>query len=373
MENEAGAVVNDDVQQLLVELDRLAEGGDSVKFGTLFQDERCEQIFEAIVGTLKAAKKRGLIDFEGEMLLQGSHDDVDIKIIQATTTDEKEPAAEESPSPEKATEAEEPAPEEVEPETSTEAPESPPKAPEEPEPAAEQAEEDEVACPPVPAPVEPPSPPSKDADEAEVPKRPSRSTPTPISNEKDSDGKWKSVETSYIDYRTADPNRLEARRSTGGEAAESGVTGATTKDADGKWKVDTGYINYRTKEVENLGARKMSGNADPGSVVEKSQRTQDGKWKVDTSYIDYRTGDTANMTRKQEEENKVEYDDPASSKVPYAELQGAGVKPPGVDPAKKEQYLSESEFQTVFGISMDEFAKMAKWKQNNKKKEKGLF
>jgi hypothetical protein len=42
------------------------------KFGTLVKDERCGDIFEALVGTLRAAKKRKVIAFEGEMLLQGA-------------------------------------------------------------------------------------------------------------------------------------------------------------------------------------------------------------------------------------------------------------------------------------------------------------
>jgi hypothetical protein len=39
----------------------------------LVKDERCGDLFEALVGTLRAAKKRKVIAFEGEMLLQGAH------------------------------------------------------------------------------------------------------------------------------------------------------------------------------------------------------------------------------------------------------------------------------------------------------------
>jgi hypothetical protein len=31
-----------------------------------------------LVGTLKAAKKKGIVDFAGQMLLQGAHDNVEI-------------------------------------------------------------------------------------------------------------------------------------------------------------------------------------------------------------------------------------------------------------------------------------------------------
>ncbi|XP_066542455.1 villin-1 [Hoplias malabaricus] len=47
--------------------------------------------------------------------------------------------------------------------------------------------------------------------------------------------------------------------------------------------------------------------------------------------------------------------------------------PEGVDPAKKEEYLSEEEFALVLGISRINFYSMPLWKQQNLKKEKGLF
>ena len=48
----------------------------------LFADDRCANIFEALVGTLLAAKKRKVIHFDGEMLLQGAHDHVDVVLLQ---------------------------------------------------------------------------------------------------------------------------------------------------------------------------------------------------------------------------------------------------------------------------------------------------
>ncbi|XP_044526108.1 villin-like protein isoform X2 [Gracilinanus agilis] len=47
--------------------------------------------------------------------------------------------------------------------------------------------------------------------------------------------------------------------------------------------------------------------------------------------------------------------------------------PDGVDPSKKEHYLSDSDFLDIFGKSKDEFYQMAKWKQQNEKKQHGLF
>uniref|UniRef100_UPI00358ECB69 costars family protein ABRACL n=1 Tax=Myxine glutinosa TaxID=7769 RepID=UPI00358ECB69 len=76
-----------DVSLLMEEIKRLGktepDGRFCVTFGTLFADERCVQMFEALVGTLRAAKKQHLIDFPHEMLFQGVHDDVLIERLQS--------------------------------------------------------------------------------------------------------------------------------------------------------------------------------------------------------------------------------------------------------------------------------------------------
>mmetsp|Transcript_9982 Transcript_9982/g.40362 ORF Transcript_9982/g.40362 Transcript_9982/m.40362 type:complete len:83 (+) Transcript_9982:102-350(+) len=81
-----GLNVEEEVAQLREEIRRLgSEGPDgkiAVKFGVLFADDRCANIFEALVGTLRAAKKRKVIHFEGEMLLQGVHNDVDVVLLE---------------------------------------------------------------------------------------------------------------------------------------------------------------------------------------------------------------------------------------------------------------------------------------------------
>ncbi|XP_038672394.1 costars family protein ABRACL [Scyliorhinus canicula] len=71
-----------EVDLLIEEIRRLgspgADGKITVKFGVLFADDKCANLFEALVGTLKAAKKKKRISFDGELLLQGVHDNVDI-------------------------------------------------------------------------------------------------------------------------------------------------------------------------------------------------------------------------------------------------------------------------------------------------------
>lgn len=46
---------------------------------------------------------------------------------------------------------------------------------------------------------------------------------------------------------------------------------------------------------------------------------------------------------------------------------GCPGRPADVDPARREQYLSESDFQRLFGMSMADFQKQPKWKQQNAK------
>lgn len=50
-------------------------------FGQLFDDDDVGNYYEALVGTLKCAKKRKLIEFKGQMLLKGPNDNVVITII----------------------------------------------------------------------------------------------------------------------------------------------------------------------------------------------------------------------------------------------------------------------------------------------------
>ena len=59
--------IQKDIKRLGMEKD----GHFCVEFGTLFDDDKVQQYYEALVGTLKAAKKRGIISFQSPMLLKG--------------------------------------------------------------------------------------------------------------------------------------------------------------------------------------------------------------------------------------------------------------------------------------------------------------
>lgn len=61
--------------------------------------------------------------------------------------------------------------------------------------------------------------------------------------------------------------------------------------------------------------------------------------------------------------------------IEYKILKESAVEdlPPRVDITKKENYLSNEEFRTVFHMSKTEFSKLKNWKQEQLKKEVGLF
>ncbi len=78
--------VEHEVQLLIGEIKRLgtpnSEGQIAVKFGVLFKDDRCANMFEALVGTLRAAKRKKIVRYDGELLLQGVHDNVDVVLLK---------------------------------------------------------------------------------------------------------------------------------------------------------------------------------------------------------------------------------------------------------------------------------------------------
>ncbi|GFH46064.1 hypothetical protein CTEN210_02538 [Chaetoceros tenuissimus] len=89
--NEHEKRVEEEVQQLLMDIKRIQPEGETFcAFGDLFSDEQVEQYYEALVGTLKAAKKKGLIHFKGQILLKGMHDNVKVSIQESREEEEPE-------------------------------------------------------------------------------------------------------------------------------------------------------------------------------------------------------------------------------------------------------------------------------------------
>eukprot|EP01084_Bolivina_argentea_P081092 146860_1 len=80
------STVEKEVQQLTKFIKKLGAKNDAgqyvVTFGVLFDDDEAANTFEAMVGTLKAAKRRKIIKFKGQILLKGTHDNVPITLIK---------------------------------------------------------------------------------------------------------------------------------------------------------------------------------------------------------------------------------------------------------------------------------------------------
>jgi hypothetical protein len=81
-----GMDVNKEVEHLQREIVRLGKRDSKdqkikVAYGVLFKDDKVANTFEALMGTLKSAKKKKIIHFEGELLLQNVHDKVDIVLL----------------------------------------------------------------------------------------------------------------------------------------------------------------------------------------------------------------------------------------------------------------------------------------------------
>lgn len=68
---------------------------------------------------------------------------------------------------------------------------------------------------------------------------------------------------------------------------------------------------------------------------------------------------------------KVDYVEPTSKIYDLKTLQTTF--PEGVDPARKEQYLSDADFEATFGMTKEAFNQLKLWKQKDLKKAKNLF
>ncbi|KAH3731780.1 costars family protein ABRACL [Pelomyxa schiedti] len=77
--------VDQEVRLVVEHMKRLCtkqpDGTMGVKFAVFFGDSQVEQTFESLVGSLKAAKKRGVINFPGQMLLMPTHKDVMLTLL----------------------------------------------------------------------------------------------------------------------------------------------------------------------------------------------------------------------------------------------------------------------------------------------------
>ena len=103
---EVEELVNHDLDLLIEGLKRLGtkevDGSIVAPFAKLVDDESLEQQLESLVGTLKAGRRRGVLDWKGQMLLKGPHDSEPIKLVaeaQPATPAAPEVAAERMSAP----------------------------------------------------------------------------------------------------------------------------------------------------------------------------------------------------------------------------------------------------------------------------------
>ncbi|KAA3465195.1 villin-3-like [Gossypium australe] len=108
--------------------------------------------------------------------------------------------------------------------------------------------------------------------------------------------------------------------------------------------------------------------ADP-SEAEDSQLVAEAK---ETGVASQTNGDDSEPNQKiPQDENGSGSNQSAYS---YEQLKAiTGNAATGIDLKRREAYLSDNEFQTVFGMEKEAFYKLPKWKQDLKKKKVGLF
>jgi len=451
---------------LVQEIARISEGCGSVPFGVLARDEVVSNSFEALLGTLKAARKKGVLDFKGDLLLMGLHDDV---LVELCNDSEGTVPAESVATPRAAPEA------------------VPEAAPAPAEAAAATATAETVAAVEVPsqweterrvsptqkgndAAVVSPFAPSILADtvcmqtasigstesspelqtptmewvvdtwekeDCEQQERPlqqqqqqhtqqkieqeregdadhhlcllepqqqeciNNDTHTPVQTEENLEQEREPPATRPGSQRLHAPGSQSARVD-GVHASLEAVGPPYTARADlsGTHEVSEGV---NEKSIEDMPQCAITTTATPAPVMMPTKggrkaalmeslskpvlnplRGAQSKWKVDTSYIGYRSRDPNHLRRgggintKTDEKEKVEpvaeYSNAMSRKYPYGLLRGgASCRPADVDPACKEQYLSDLEFVAVFGMDNISFQKLPRWKQLNMKRAKGLF
>lgn len=86
MSSAAFSRMDEEVQQIVDDITRLGSnpGEPNVTFGELFDDDEVQNKYEALVGTLRSAKRQGLINFKGQMLFKGMHDNVVIQVVETS-------------------------------------------------------------------------------------------------------------------------------------------------------------------------------------------------------------------------------------------------------------------------------------------------
>ena len=87
------------------------------------------------------------------------------------------------------------------------------------------------------------------------------------------------------------------------------------------------------------------------------------------------TKPTSNQTNSSNSTQGANLPRPVTETFPPEKLVNVQTEdlPDGVDPTRKEDYLSNDDFKLIMGISRNDFYALPSWKQLNLKKKMGLF
>ncbi|XP_073686433.1 advillin [Garra rufa] len=126
-------------------------------------------------------------------------------------------------------------------------------------------------------------------------------------------------------------------------------------------KSKLGDISQITVNLNNTNLNKKTGGGGysapggPGNIKTHNQRMPSS---ISSAYADH-SPNRAKTSGMVHSEQLV--------KTPQQQL------PQGGDPEKREEYLSDAEFENLLGCTRDSFQRLPKWRQNDLKKKAGLF
>ncbi|CAK7342596.1 unnamed protein product [Dovyalis caffra] len=114
------------------------------------------------------------------------------------------------------------------------------------------------------------------------------------------------------------------------------------------------------------------GKSETLSEAEGSEGVAEVKEMEEIAYVPESNGEDSE--RKQDTEQEETDDGNTQSTFSYDQLKAHSDNPvKGIDFKRREAYLSDEEFETVFGVTKEAFYKMPKWKQDMQKKKFDLF
>ncbi|WCJ33452.1 villin 2 [Euphorbia peplus] len=107
------------------------------------------------------------------------------------------------------------------------------------------------------------------------------------------------------------------------------------------------------------------------SETEGTEEVSEAKETEEDASVSESAGDDSEPKQDSEQDDN---DTDTSRTFSYDQLKAHSENPvTGIDFKRREAYLSEEEFQTIFGVTKDGFYKMPKWKQDMQKKKADLF